>query len=294
VDPRDLAQDLLKKARAAGASAADLLIADGTEFSVTIRKGQIETLKEAGSKALGIRVFVGKRTASSYTSDFSLPALDALVAETVSMARATGEDAAAGLPEEMIPAENLDLGLHEARAPLREDVMVVEDRRAPGERELGEAGARGGVLGVGVDPGPDRVQLLEPGEDLRALAQRRDGHHVAALGLLDHPRQGVDLVGEDRDLGRPSVDGSGPEALHDVLGVAAPQVPRQLRHGHVVGASRGPVGEGVDDVAPPVTGGAEREPHLSTLAAQAVAELGEPHHPGLVVGVVHHHHPVVE
>jgi PmbA protein len=113
MDPRELAQELLKKARASGADAADLLIAEGTEFSVSVRKGEIETLKDAGSKALGLRVFVGKRTASSYTSDFSWPALTPLVDETVAMARATGEDGAAGLPEEMIAAEDLDLGLHD-------------------------------------------------------------------------------------------------------------------------------------------------------------------------------------
>ena len=38
-----------------------MLIAEGTEFSVTLRKGEVETLKDAGSKALGIRVFVGRR-----------------------------------------------------------------------------------------------------------------------------------------------------------------------------------------------------------------------------------------
>jgi PmbA protein len=110
-DPRDLAADLLKAALTAGAEAADVLVADGTEFSVTVRKGEVETLKEAGSKALGIRVFVGRRTASSYTSDFSWPALRRLVAETVAMARATGEDPAAGLPDETPPAEDIDLGL---------------------------------------------------------------------------------------------------------------------------------------------------------------------------------------
>ena len=62
----DLAAELLKAARTAGADAADLLVAEGTEFSVTVRRGEVETLKEAGSKALGIRVFVGQRTASSY------------------------------------------------------------------------------------------------------------------------------------------------------------------------------------------------------------------------------------
>src|SRR6266511_4259558 len=103
MDHHDLAEDLLRKARAAGADGADLIIAEGTEFSVTVRKGEIETLKDAGSKALGLRVFVGRRTASSYTSDFSRTALDALTSETVAMARASGEDPAAGLPDEMVP-----------------------------------------------------------------------------------------------------------------------------------------------------------------------------------------------
>lgn len=111
MDYRDLAADLLARARARGADAADILIGEGTDFSVTVRKGEVETLEEAGSKALGLRVFVGKRTASSYTSDFSPSALGDLVQDTVAMARVTGEDPAAGLPDEMVPAEDVDLGL---------------------------------------------------------------------------------------------------------------------------------------------------------------------------------------
>lgn len=110
----DLATDLLKAARTAGADSADLLVAEGTEFSVTVRKGDVETLKEAGSKALGLRVFVGQRTASSYTSDFSWPALQRLVEETVGMARATGEDPAAGLPDETVQPEDVELELFDA------------------------------------------------------------------------------------------------------------------------------------------------------------------------------------
>ena len=113
VDLTTLAQDLLGKARSLGADAADVLIAEGTDFSVTVRKGEVEKLTDAGSKALGIRVFVGRRTATSYTSDFSAPALATLVGETVSMARATGEDVASGLPDEMIPADDIDLGLYD-------------------------------------------------------------------------------------------------------------------------------------------------------------------------------------
>jgi PmbA protein len=111
MDYRNLAVDLLARARAEGADGADILVGEGTDFSVTVRKGEVETLKEAGSKALGLRVFVGKRTATSYTSDFSPSALAALISDTVAMARVTGEDPAAGLPDEMVPAEEIDLGL---------------------------------------------------------------------------------------------------------------------------------------------------------------------------------------
>jgi PmbA protein len=127
----DLAAEILKRARAAGADAADLLIAEGTEFSVTVRRGEVETLTEAGSKALGLRVFVGRRTASSHTSDFSWPALLRLVEETVAMARATGEDPAAGLPEEMVPPEEIELGLHDpSPAALPTAERIERARRA--------------------------------------------------------------------------------------------------------------------------------------------------------------------
>jgi PmbA protein len=152
VDPRDLAKDLLEKALEAGASAADLLIAEGTEFSVAIRKGEIETLKEAGSKALGVRVFVGKRTASSYTSDFSPPSLDALVKDTVAMARATGEDAAAGLPDETRPAEDLDLGLYDpsvTAVPVAERIERARRAEAAALAVPGITNSQGSAYGSG-------------------------------------------------------------------------------------------------------------------------------------------------
>lgn len=114
MDYRDLAQDLLAQAKGQGADDADTLIAEGTEFSVSVRKGEIETLKESGSKALGLRVFVGRRTANAHTSDFSAPALREFAASVVEMARATGEDRAAGLPDDVVPAEEIDLGLYDA------------------------------------------------------------------------------------------------------------------------------------------------------------------------------------
>jgi len=131
MDHAELAADLLKLATTHGADAADLLIAEGTEFSVSVRRGKVETLKDAGSKALGIRVFFGKRTATAHTSDFSTAALEGFVRDAVDMARVTGEDDAAGLPDEMVPAEEIELRIHDpSAATLPTDQRIEMARRA--------------------------------------------------------------------------------------------------------------------------------------------------------------------
>jgi PmbA protein len=148
----ELAQELLKCARGAGATAADVLVAEGTEFSVTVRKGEVETLTEAGSKALGIRVFVGRRTATSHTSDFSWPLLKPLVEETVRMARATGEDTAAGLPDELVPPEDVELGLFDpspAELPTEERIERARRAEAVALATPGIVNSQGGSWGQG-------------------------------------------------------------------------------------------------------------------------------------------------
>jgi PmbA protein len=129
MDYRDLAEDVLRRAKAHGADAAALVLGEGTEFSVSLRKGEVETLKEAGSKALGIRVLVGRRTASSYTSDFSPPAIAEMVEQTVAMARATGEDPAAGLPEELFPVDDVDLQMYDPTATSLDTAARIDRAR---------------------------------------------------------------------------------------------------------------------------------------------------------------------
>ena len=111
-DLRDLAQDIVHRAMAGGATAAECVIREGDEFSTVVRMGQVETLKESGSKSIGVRVFNGKRAASTYSSDFSRDGLDRMVKSALELAKITSEDPFSGLPE---PAQlgsipgNLDL-----------------------------------------------------------------------------------------------------------------------------------------------------------------------------------------
>ena len=99
-DLRTLAQTILGKALHAGATDAEAVLYEGEEFSANVRLGEVETLKESGSRALGLRVFLGHRVASVSSSDFSPDSLDRLVATALDLARITGEDPFAGLPDE--------------------------------------------------------------------------------------------------------------------------------------------------------------------------------------------------
>jgi PmbA protein len=94
-----LAHDVVARALRAGASDAEAVVYEGEEFSTLVRLGQVETLKESGSRAVGLRVFLGQRVASTSSSDFSRESVERLVEGAVTLAKITGEDPFAGLPE---------------------------------------------------------------------------------------------------------------------------------------------------------------------------------------------------
>src|SRR5579863_7678624 len=98
-DLESLATDVVKLAVKAGASDAEAVVREGDEFSVNVRLGQVETLKESGSRAIALRVFQGKRSASASTSDFTADGIRHLVEGAMALAKVTEEDAFAGLPE---------------------------------------------------------------------------------------------------------------------------------------------------------------------------------------------------
>jgi len=99
-DLKQVANDVLARALKVGATDAEVVVHEGDEFSALVRLGQVETLKESGSRAVGLRVFMGHRTASTSSSDFSAESIEKLVEGAVSLARITSEDPFVGLPEE--------------------------------------------------------------------------------------------------------------------------------------------------------------------------------------------------
>src|ERR1700740_2550356 len=98
-DLRSLAQDIVRRAMNGGATAAECVIREGDEFSTLVRLGQVETLKEAGSRSIGVRVFNGQRAASTHSSDFSREGLDRMLKSALELSKITSEDPFGGLPD---------------------------------------------------------------------------------------------------------------------------------------------------------------------------------------------------
>jgi PmbA protein len=97
-DLKQIAVDVVRQAMQGGATAAEAVAADGSEFSATVRLGEVETLKEAGSKGIGVRVFRGQRAAITSSSDLSPEGLRAMVDAALHLSKVTSEDPMAGIP----------------------------------------------------------------------------------------------------------------------------------------------------------------------------------------------------
>src|SRR5579864_1608571 len=112
-DLRDVAQDIVRRAMKGGATAAECVVREGDEFSTLVRLGQVETLKESGSKSIGVRVFFGKRAASTYSSDFSKAGLDRMVKSALKLPRITSYDAWRGITgASQLVADTVDIDLY--------------------------------------------------------------------------------------------------------------------------------------------------------------------------------------
>jgi len=93
-----LAESLVATAKREGADESEVTILDGSEFNVNVRVGKIESLTEAGSRILGLRVIKDQKTAYASSSDLSVETLQQLVANAVKRAELSNPDPCAGLP----------------------------------------------------------------------------------------------------------------------------------------------------------------------------------------------------
>ena len=135
---KDVAQLAVELAKKAGADDAEVLVRDGSELTAKIRLGEPELVQEAGSRALGLRVLRGGKRAVTYTSDLRRDALEALCAETVTLADFAERDEYALPPDPSLLATTVpELDLYDPK------VAEVDAAWALKQAIAGEKAARG-------------------------------------------------------------------------------------------------------------------------------------------------------
>jgi PmbA protein len=126
----DIARRSLEFAKKRGASDAEVEVSAAVGQSVTVRRGEVETVEYNRDKGLGITVYFGQRRGNASTSDLSVEAVERTVDAACAIARHTAEDDAAGLPdaERLFKGDAPDLDLFHPWGLTVEDAIVLARR----------------------------------------------------------------------------------------------------------------------------------------------------------------------
>lgn len=125
-DLTDIASQLLDRAKAHGAEAADAVIAQSSSEDISVRMGALEDIERSESTDLGLRVFIGKSQANISTTDFSSASLDQLAERCVQMAKAAPDDPYCGLADaDLLARDWADYDLYDPTTPEAEKLKEM-------------------------------------------------------------------------------------------------------------------------------------------------------------------------
>lgn len=171
-----LLQDLIGRARRAGADAADAVLFEGTSLSHARRLGKTEKLERSEGHDLGLRVFIGRQQAVVSSTDRSPEALAELVERALGMARAVPEDPFCGIadPSE-IAHEWPSLDMLDPEEPSAE--VLIERARAAEEAALA---VKGVTNSEGAEAGWGRAKVALAASNGFAGCYAGSSHGVSA------------------------------------------------------------------------------------------------------------------
>ena len=186
---RRIAEKLVERAIAAGASCADALYVGERASSVEVRLGEIEQVNRSEGEEIGLRSFIGQRSASVASSDLSDEALGVLVERCIAMAAEAPEDPYAGLA----PQQLLQLGELPA--------LDTNDPREPDPTELRSRAleAEGAALHV---PGVTNSSGAGASASASTIALATSGGFVGAYRTSAHGCSAAVIAGEGASMQR--------------------------------------------------------------------------------------------
>lgn len=151
MDPLSLLTDLIARARAAGADAADAVLIAGTSLGVQVRLGQTEHVERSEGRDLGLRVFIGQRAAIVSSTALDPAGFPLLAERAVAMARVVPDDPYTGLADTAAPPDSdAALDLVDAAEPDTEALLArATDAEAAALAVAGITNSEGASAGYG-------------------------------------------------------------------------------------------------------------------------------------------------
>jgi len=94
-----LAEDTIRRARAAGATQAEVSASIDIGLNVNVRMGEVETVEHTRDRGFGLTVYFGQHKGSASTADLNSDSIQATIEQACAIARFTEEDPASGLAD---------------------------------------------------------------------------------------------------------------------------------------------------------------------------------------------------
>jgi PmbA protein len=186
---RRIAEALVERGIAAGASAADAIYVGDRSSGVEVRMGELEGVSRSEGEEIGLRLFTGQRSATAASSDLSDEALGLLVERCLAMAREAPEDPYAGLA----PSELLQAG--------EPPFVDGEDRGEPDPEELRARALEAERAALAV-PGVTNSSGAGASASASIVALATSGGFSGAYGSTGHGISAAVIAGEGATMQR--------------------------------------------------------------------------------------------
>ena len=183
----EIAEDVIRRCRAKGASEADVAASVENGLSVNVRLGEVETIEHTRDRGVSLTVYFGKRKGSASTADLAPASIEQTVEHACAIARYTEEDAANGLPDPALLATDFpDLDLWHpwditAEEAVRLGLEIEDAGRAFDARISNSEGASVQVAG----------SMTAYANTLGFLGRERGTHHSLSCALIAEDASGM-------------------------------------------------------------------------------------------------------
>ena len=182
----ELAEDVIRRARTAGATQAEVSASIDTGLSVNVRLGEVETVEHTRDRGFGLTVYFGHRKGTASTADLNADSIQATLDQACAIARYTEEDPASGLADALRMATQfpeLDLW-HPWAIDTGDAIALGQDIEAAGRAHAGISNSEGAGVQMG-------ESLSVYANSHGFVGRERGTRHTLSLSLIAGDEDGM-------------------------------------------------------------------------------------------------------